>query len=147
MNKFKKILTVVVVVGFSFFVNFSNALASNLDKNQVAAGGADNNANTVVTCGFDIPPQITNITSTVVNLIKIVVPIILIILGMLDMGKAVASQKEDEIKKGQKTLMSRCIAAAIVFFVVAIVQLLINIISPDGKDTILNCIDTIINNK
>ena len=144
MNKLKKLLTVVVVVGFSFFVSFSNVLA------YVEEDGGGNSANTAVTtsgCSIDIPSEITNITSTVVNLIKIVVPIILIILGMLDMGKAVASQKEDEIKKGQKTLMSRCIAAGIVFFVVAIVQLLINIISPEGKDTIWNCIDTIINSK
>ena len=101
--------------------------------------------NTTPCAGIDVPNSIINIVSTVVNLIKIAVPIILIILGMLDMGKAVASQKEDEIKKGQKILMSRCIAAAIVFFVVAIVQLLINIIAPDGKEGIWNCIDSIIN--
>ena len=69
-----------------------------------------------VQCGsFTVPGQIAGLISTIVTLIKIAVPIILIILGMLDMGKAVASQKEDEIKKGQKTLISRCIAAAIVF--------------------------------
>jgi len=95
--------------------------------------------------GIQVPNVLINVVSTIINIIKIVVPIILIILGMLDMGKAVASQKDDEIKKGQKTLISRCIAAAIVFFVVAIVQLVISIISPDGKDNILNCIDKIVN--
>ena len=98
-----------------------------------------------------IPGQIAGIIVTVINLIKIGVPVILIILGMIDMGKAVATQKEEEIKKGQKTLMSRCIAAAIVFFVVAIVQLLLNIIVGDGSDTdnknILDCFDAIINAK
>lgn len=82
-----------------------------------------------------------NIISTVVNLIKIVVPIILIILGMLDMGKAVASQKDENIKKGQKNLLSRCITAAIVFFVVAIVQLLMGIISnATGDNGIVDCV-------
>ena len=92
--------------------------------------------------GIDVPKEIITLVGTVVNLIKIVVPIILIILGMLDMGKAVASQKEDEIKKGQKTLMSRCIAAGIVFFVFAIVQLLFNIVGADesNKDSMWNCI-------
>jgi len=100
----------------------------------------------LVGCGnIEVPKILINVLSTIINLIKIVVPIILIILGMLDMGKAVASQKEDEIKKGQKTLISRCIAAAIVFFVVAIVQLVISIISPEGEDNILSCIDTIVN--
>ena len=47
-----------------------------------------------VTCGgFTVPGQIAGLISTIVTLIKIAVPIILIILGMLDMGKAVASQK------------------------------------------------------
>ncbi len=104
-------------------------------------------AETTVDCaGVAVPVSIINIVSTVVNLIKIAVPIILIILGMLDMGKAVASQKEDEIKKGQKTLMSRCIAAGIVFFVVAIVQLLFGIIGADDENkTMWNCIDKIVN--
>lgn len=96
---------------------------------------------------ISVPGAIASIIATVVNLIKIAVPIILIILGMLDMGKAVASQKDDEIKKGQKTLMSRCIAAGIVFFVVAIVQLLFNIIGSNevNKDNMWSCIDSLVN--
>ena len=53
--------------------------------------------------------------------------------GMIDMFKAVASQKPDEIKKGQKTLISRIVNGAIVFFVVAIVQLIVNIIKGRSK--------------
>ena len=57
------------------------------------------------------------------------------------MGKAVASQKEDDIKKGQRNLLSRCITAAIVFFVVAIVQLLMGIISnATGDNDIVDCV-------
>ncbi len=101
----------------------------------------------VTQCGdFKVPDQLISIVHTIVTLIKIAVPIILIILGMLDMAKAVASQKDDEIKKGQKTLLSRCIAAGIVFFVVAIVQLLFNIINGDNaEDNTWNCIDKFVN--
>ena len=100
--------------------------------------------------GIDlIPGAIAGIISIVINIIKIGVPIILIILGMIDMGKAVASQKEDEIKKGQKTLISRCIAAGIVFFVVAIVQLMMSIVSgaDNENENIITCFDAIINAK
>lgn len=104
-----------------------------------------------VTCGavgegFTVPGALAGLISTTVTLIKVGVPIILIVLGMIDMGKAVASQKEEEIKKGQKILLSRCIAAAIVFFVVAIVQLLLSIISTsvddksDDKNSIWYCV-------
>ena len=95
---------------------------------------------------FTVPVSLVNIVSSIVTIIKIGVPIILIVLGMIDMGKAVASQKEDEIKKGQKTLMSRCIAAGIVFFVVAIVQLLFSVINGSTENnTIWKCIDNFVN--
>jgi len=94
-----------------------------------------------------IPPELVNIVGAVVNIIKIGVPIILIVLGMIDMGKAVASQKEDEIKRGQKTLISRVIAAAIVFFVVAIVQLMLSIVSGATNDTsIWTCVCELLGN-
>jgi len=83
----------------------------------------------------------TKIISLLVNGIKIVVPIILIILGMIDMLKAVSSQKEDEIKKGQKILISRILSGALVFFVVAIVQLVVNIITTNTGDSgIWDCV-------
>ena len=98
-------------------------------------------------CDNEYLQPFINIVSTIINLIKIGVPIILIVLGMIDMGKAVASQKEDEIKKGQKTLISRVIAAAIVFFVVAIVQLMLSIVSGATNDTsIWTCVCELLGN-
>lgn len=95
-----------------------------------------------ITCGtIVVPGQLAGILSTIINLIKIGVPIILIVLGMIDMGKAVASQKEDKIKAGQKNLISRLITGFIVFFIVAIVQLLVGIIeSSVGSTSIWSCV-------
>ena len=102
---------------------------------------------TIGTSTIPIPDALVNIVGAVVNIIKIGVPIILIVLGMIDMGKAVASQKEDEIKKGQKTLISRVIAAAIVFFVVAIVQLMLSIVSGASGDTnVWSCVCQLLGN-
>lgn len=81
------------------------------------------------------------IVSAIINLIKIAVPILLVVLGMIDMGKAVASQKEDKIKAGQKNLLSRLVTGFIVFFIVAIVQLLVGIIeSSVGSSSIWTCV-------
>lgn len=80
-----------------------------------------------------VPAQLANIVSLIYNLIKIGVPILLIIFGMLDLGKAVMAQKEDEIKKGQQTFIKRLIAAAIVFFVLVIVQLVLSLVGADGN--------------
>lgn len=99
-----------------------------------------------VPCGSDnlmVPVMLTTIVSTVINLIKIGVPIILIVMGMMDLGKAVMAQKEDEIKKGQQTFIKRLIAAAVVFFVVAIVQLLFSILATadDSNTGIWSCVE------
>ncbi len=96
--------------------------------------------------GFQFDEVLPNITSTIVTVLKIGVPILLIIFGMLDLGKAVMAQKDDEIKKGQQTFMKRCIAAVIVFFIVAIVQLLVGIVAGDDNAGISGCIDCFINN-
>lgn len=91
--------------------------------------------------GFSVPDSLINIVATIVTIIKIGVPIILIVLGMIDMGKAVASQKDDKIKAGQKILISRLITGGIVFFIVAIVQMLVSIIEgATGKSEIMNCV-------
>lgn len=97
--------------------------------------------------GIEIPDALPKIVSLIVNLIKIAVPIILIVLGMLDLGKAVVAQKEDEIKKGQQTFIKRLIAAVLVFFIVAIVQLLFSVLSAADvtNDNIWNCVDSFLN--
>ena len=84
------------------------------------------------------------LTSTIVDLIKIGVPILLIIFGMLDLGKAVLAQKEDEIKKSQQMFVKRLLSAALVFFVVVIVELVFNLVARDEKAGIWNCVDCFI---
>lgn len=93
----------------------------------------------------EFPGQIAYIISLAINLIKIVIPIMLIVWGMLDLGKAVMAQKEDEIKKGQQTFVKRIVAAAIIFFIITIVQLIVNLISDDNN--LWDCINAIINYK
>lgn len=79
-----------------------------------------------VSCGeiTDIPKGIPNTTKVIYTLLQIGIPIALVIFGMLDLMKSVSAQKEDEIKKGQQTLIKRVVSAAIVFFVFAIVKAL-----------------------
>ena len=74
------------------------------------------------------------VVSTLVTLIKIAVPILLIIFGMLDLGKAVVAAKEDEIKKGQHTFVKRAITAVIVFFVIQIVQIVVRFVSANDNN-------------
>ena len=103
-----------------------------------------------VTCGglgVYMDPMIPKLTSTLVTLIKVGVPILLIFFGMLDLGKAVMAQKEDEIKKGQQTFIKRLIAAVIVFLVVFVVQMVVGVVGGEDSSTIAGCIDCIMNNE
>ena len=79
-------------------------------------------------------PLISLIKNGIIPLIQVGIPIILIILGMLDLGKAVVASKEDEIKAAQKMLIKRAIYAIAIFFVVLIVQLVFGLLGNAGDE-------------
>ena len=66
--------------------------------------------------------DIWRILGYVVVIIKIVIPLILIILGMVDLGKAVVSSDEKAINKSVGSLIRRFIAAVVIFFVPTIIS-------------------------
>lgn len=103
--------------------------------------------NATYTCGdigINFSGMLPYVVSMAITIIKIVVPILLIIFGMMDLAKAVMAQKEDEIKKGQQTFIKRIIAAVIVFFVITIVQMIVSFVSNDN-DNITACFDCFVN--
>lgn len=98
-----------------------------------------------VQCGnaYDIPHQVPKLTSMLINLLKIVAPIILIVVSVMSLIKALAASNEDEIKKAQKSLIRKIIAAVMVFFIISIVQFIIMKVADDGElgdiDSCLAC--------
>ena len=62
------------------------------------------------------------------NIIKIVVPIILLIMGAIDLAKAVLASDDKEIKAATSKLTKRAIAAAAVFFAVTIVDVIMGLL-------------------
>lgn len=105
----------------------------------------DSSTYTCGSLGFGFPGTFPYLIHTIITIIKIVVPILLVIFGMLDMGKAVVAAKEDDIKKGQQTLIKRVIAGLIVFFVIQLVQLLIGFVSGNGDSSVLDCFNCFVN--
>ena len=92
-----------------------------------------------------IQPELSNFVHNIILLIKVAIPIVLVIFGMIDLGKGVIASKEDEIKKGQSTFIKRLIAAAVVFFMVAIVQLVTDIIDRQSSGEFWACANRIMN--
>lgn len=64
----------------------------------------------------------------IVLILRIAIPLILIVLGMVDLGKAVVASKDDAINKAVSQLIRRFIAAVAVFFVPIIVSALFNVL-------------------
>ena len=93
--------------------------------------------------GVIIDAKIPNTVHTIIVVIKIAVPVLLVIFGMLDLFKGLTAQKEDEIKKGQNLFIKRLITAAIIFFVISIVQLLVSFVA--GDEGIMTCANCFIN--
>lgn len=85
-------------------------------------------------CNALIP--IATIIGYVIFVIKIVVPIILIVVGMLDLAKAILEKEESKIKAAQQSLIKKVIIAVCVFLVISIVGLIMSLISPSWED---NC--------
>lgn len=84
-------------------------------------------------CGA-IDNNLAGLIHTAIVIIKFAIPILLIIFGMLDIAKGVIASKEDEIKSGQHMFIKRLISAVLVFFVVTVVQLVVQL-ADDKNDT------------
>ena len=65
-------------------------------------------------------------------------------MGSIDLIKGITSQKEDEIKKGQQIFIKRLISGALVFFVIAIVKLLISLAAGNNSDSIFSCVNNFV---
>ena len=66
--------------------------------------------------------EIWKVVGTIITIIQWAVPILIVLLGTIDLGKAVMAGKDDEIKSAQKMLIKRVIYGVVVFFVVVLVK-------------------------
>ena len=73
--------------------------------------------------------NIWQIAGYILLVFKIIIPILLIVWGMLDLGKAVVAAKDDEIKKATKSLAFRALAGVLIFFIPTIVSVIIGMVS------------------
>ena len=95
----------------------------------------------------DIPVIIPRLTSYGVTILKTATPIILIIMSMFQMIKAITSQNEDEMKKARSALVKKLLAAAMIFFIVSIVQFIIKQVADDAEvESASQCLSCFVNN-
>lgn len=136
----KKKLFLMIIISIILLISISPVFAETYENYD--DGG-------IVSCGSgmveNIPVLIPNIVSTAYKIIQIVVPVVLVIMGSLDLVKGLTAQKEDDVKKGQQMFVKRLIAAALVFFVFVIVKLVISFVADETGSKIMDCAECFVN--
>lgn len=84
---------------------------------------------------------VISLLKSVLSIIQWGIPILLIVMGSIDLGKAVLASDDKEIKAATGKLIKRAIAAVAVFFMPLIVNLLINMVADTGTEEggFINC--------
>lgn len=99
------------------------------------------------TDAHDIPVMVPRLIAYFIVILKTATPIVLIIMGMIQIIKAIANTNEDEIKKAKSSLIKKLIAAALVFFSISIVQFVVDqVVDDDEKGSMAACMKCFINN-
>lgn len=77
--------------------------------------------------GFDLgefctkTSELIGFVGWVLTIVKIAIPFIIVILGVMDLGKAVVASKDDEIKTATKRLLWRAVAGVAIFLMPSII--------------------------
>lgn len=80
----------------------------------------------------------------IVNILQIAIPVIIVLLATIDLGKAVMAGEDKKIKEAQSMLIKRLIYGVAIFFVVTIVQVVFGLVADQGATTnglCFKCID------
>ena len=77
-------------------------------------------------------------------ILKILIPIVIIVLGVIDFGKSAISSDEKAMQKTGKTLLTRIIIGVCIFFVPLIVKIIFDMVgqfSDEMKKDYINCVN------
>ena len=94
-----------------------------------------------------IPKGLPKFTNVIYKLVKVIVPIILIVTGMIDFLKAVLASDENQMDTNPKNFMRRIGVAVLIYFVMTSVQLLVKVVGGNNQKSISSCFNCFINNE
>ena len=106
-----------------------NDLVSDLYRQYNSALGSGDKL--PIDCGL-LDPELVNDIQQLFNIVRLIVPILLILFGSMDFGKAVIANDQDALKKAASSFLKRAIAAVIIFFLPTIIRYLLTLPGLDG---------------
>ena len=80
-------------------------------------------------------PIVKLVKKGLIPIVQLGIPIILIALGTIDLGKAVIASNEEAIKKAQSMLIKRAIYAVAIFFIVTIVTVVMGVVATGAESS------------
>lgn len=93
-----------------------------------------------VKCGDAyFPKALAVLTRNIVDFIQLIVPVIIIILGMVDLLRAVMAGDEKKMDEVKPSLIKKIIAGVMIFLVVAIIKFAFGVI-PSETNKVMDCI-------
>ena len=133
MNKKRKIfMYILIILGIIVLLSPSVRAVTRLNYDDLCAGTEPNGG----------MRQAMIILGYVIDIIKIVVPLLIMVLGMLDFGKAIVSNDEKAINKAAASLGRRLLAGILIFFLPGLIMSLLDVVGLDlGEyETCYNCV-------
>lgn len=129
--KKNKLIKIAMYTIFIFFIGFTFVYAD---------------GNEYIGCGNRfLPRPFATITSTIIKVLNLVLPLVLIVTGSIDFVKAVIAKKDDDIQKGQKTFVSRLILGGAFFFVITFIRLAVSLFADQAEGmAVSKCLDCLI---
>lgn len=110
----------------TYFLIWSNGESEDVEYNGI--GNIDN-------CEDLLGKDLVDELNSYMLYIKIAVPIIIIVMGSIDFGRAFLASDEDAMKKAQKRFIMRLIIGMVIFFIPTIINVLLDIADSVWKFT------------
>lgn len=121
----------LLMVTFSFGIMHVNALErSSVFDVQYRFDGESAGTSYCSDANFKKPIRFIG---RIFSILKILIPIIIIIFGVIDVSKAVIGSKDEEIKKSIKSLTMRVISGVVIFFIPTLINLLFTLVDDWNK--------------
>ena len=139
------LLSILIILPVKAYETESSSLTSSLTRSggySALTSCSDIDVNHIKACGC-IPAGVADITSKLYFLLRIIGPILLLIIGGIDMAKAVTAQDEKSIAKAQKKLVNKFIAAAAIFLVPTVVKFAVSLVANNIDDS-FQCINILL---
>lgn len=160
MNLYKKLLKIILIImmTFTFGVGQVNALDVNTNNvplitkvQRLEGSGAALNTGVSdeekLTCEDAEVIEAVRIFSYAINIIKTIIPLLLIISTVKNLVNAILAQDDGEIKKLSGTFIKKFIISVFIFFVPTIVNVFVGMVKSydDSKAKYSNCADCLTN--